>query len=109
MNRLKILGAFETVPNIIEMARNKSETFPLDCKNPKSIQLHKNVQELQATLLRTLPALINRLVPGTFRKIMKQELHAGNQVTNCARSQRVEESVRWLEDRRTPWRSIGVC
>lgn len=68
MNRAKILASFESVPNIIEMARNKAENFPLDSKNPKSIQLHQNVQELQATLLRTLPALINKLVPGTFRK-----------------------------------------
>ncbi|KAK0713760.1 hypothetical protein B0T26DRAFT_678051 [Lasiosphaeria miniovina] len=71
MNRLKILAAFESVPNIIEMARNKAETFKLDSSNPKSIQLHKCVQELQLMLIRTLPALINRLVPGTFLNAWK--------------------------------------
>ena len=73
MNRLKILGAFEKVPNIIEMARNKAEAFPLDSGNPKSVQLHKNVEELQATLLETLPPLINKLVPGSFRKQTRLE------------------------------------
>ncbi|KAK3376048.1 hypothetical protein B0T24DRAFT_699039 [Lasiosphaeria ovina] len=71
MNRLKILAAFESVPNIIEMARNKAETFKLDSNDPKSIQLHKRVQELQLTLIQTLPALINRLVPGTFLNACK--------------------------------------
>jgi hypothetical protein len=68
MNREKILAAFENVPNIIEMARNKAETLPLDGANPKSVQLHKSVQELQNTLLEILPALIDKLIPGTFRK-----------------------------------------
>jgi hypothetical protein len=68
MNRLKILGAFENMPNIIEMARNKAASFPLDSKNPRSIELHKSMDGLHATLLGTLPALINRLIPGTFRK-----------------------------------------
>ncbi|KAB5583584.1 hypothetical protein GE09DRAFT_1212161 [Coniochaeta sp. 2T2.1] len=65
MNRLRILGAFEMVPNIIEMARNKAELFPLDAKNPKSVKLHKNVHELRTTLLRALPALIQKLVPSS--------------------------------------------
>lgn len=72
MNRLKILGAFEKVPNIIEMARNKVETFPLDKNNFKTVKLHASVEELQATLLQTLPVLINKLVPGTFRKPTQQ-------------------------------------
>jgi hypothetical protein len=63
MNRLRILGAFETVPNIIEMARNKAQTFPLDERNPKSVKLHENVHELRTTLLQVLPVLINKLVP----------------------------------------------
>jgi hypothetical protein len=68
MNRTKILASFERVPNIIEMARNKAKNFPLDSSNQASIQLHRNVQELQETLLRILPPLIEKLVPGTFRK-----------------------------------------
>jgi hypothetical protein len=65
MNRLRILGAFEMVPNIIEMARNKAETFPLDANNPKSVKLHKNVHDLRTTLLRALPALIQKLAPSS--------------------------------------------
>jgi len=109
MNRRKILAAFGDVPNIIEMARNKAETFPLDSKNPKSVQLHKSIQELQETLLRTLPALINKLIPGTFRKNTTQNLHTKNHVANSSHSQRVEESIRWLEDRQTPRRSVVMC
>jgi len=69
MNRRKILTAFAAVPNIIEIAKNKAETFPMDSKKPKSVDLHMSIHKLQETLLRTLPALINKLAPGTFRKI----------------------------------------
>jgi len=65
MNRLKILGAFERVPNIIELAKDRVETFPRD-SNPKSARLHQSVRDLQLTLLRTLPVLIDKLIPGTF-------------------------------------------
>jgi hypothetical protein len=65
LNRLRILGAFEMVPNIIETARNKTETFPLDERNPKSIKLHDSVNKLRTTLLRALPALIQKLVPSS--------------------------------------------
>lgn len=65
MNRLKILDAFQNVPNIIEMARNKAETFPLDDQNPKSVKLHQNVHELRTTLVRALPPLINKIAPST--------------------------------------------
>jgi hypothetical protein len=78
MNRCKILAAFGAVPNIIEMGQNKAETFPMDSKNPKSVQLHRSIQELQETLLRTLPALINKLIPGTFCKNTMQDLHKEN-------------------------------
>lgn len=98
MNRLKILEAFEKVPNIIEMARNKAETFPLDSENPKTVQLHENVHKLQKTLLRTLPVLINKLVPGTFRKTTQQKPHTKSLVANSIHSQRVEKSIRGLED-----------
>ncbi|KAK3312951.1 hypothetical protein B0H66DRAFT_569238 [Apodospora peruviana] len=66
MNRVKILAAFENVPNIIEIAWSKAKTFPLDRDKPKSVKLHQNVEKLQETLLKTLPMLINKLVPGTF-------------------------------------------
>ncbi|RDW91763.1 hypothetical protein BP5796_01157 [Coleophoma crateriformis] len=94
MNRRKILAAFGNVPNIIEIARNKAETFPLDSKNPKSIQLHKNIQELQETLLRTLPVLINKLIPGTFRNAWKSPFNEWkidkvlDEVSSCAASVR---------------------
>jgi hypothetical protein len=109
MNRRKILAAFGDVPNIIEMARNKAETFPMDCKNLKRVQLHKSIQELQETLLRTLPALINKLIPGTFRKNTTQNLQTENHVANSSYSQRVEESIRYQADRQTPRRSVDVC
>ncbi|KAM7183494.1 hypothetical protein V8F33_013541 [Rhypophila sp. PSN 637] len=66
LNRVKILGAFENVPNIIEMARNKAKTFPLDNDNPKSVQLHTKVRLLQDTLIKSFPPLINKLVPSGF-------------------------------------------
>jgi hypothetical protein len=109
MNRLKILAAFGAVPNIIEIARNKAETFPMDSKNLKSVQLHQSIQELQETLLRILPALINKLIPGTFRKNTTQDLHKEDHVANSSYSQRVEESLQWLADRQTPRRSVDVC
>jgi hypothetical protein len=109
MNRRKILTAFEAVPNIIEIAQNKAKTFPMDSKNPKSVQLHQSIQELQETLLGTLPALINKLIPGTFRKNTTQNLHTENHVANSSYSQRVEESIQWLAYRQTPQRSVDAC
>jgi hypothetical protein len=108
MNRCKILSAFGAVPNIIEMAQNKAETFPMDSKNPKSVQLHKSIQELQETLLRTLPALINKLIPGTFCKNMTQPAQVES-VANSSYSQCMEESIRWLADRQTSRRSVDIC
>ena len=99
MNRQKILKALGTVPNTIEIAKSKAETFPFDSDKPKSIQLHTSIQDLQETLLQTLPALINRLIPGTFRKNIMQNLHGGNHITNTGYSQCVEESIRCLADR----------
>ena len=75
IHRVKILGAFQDVPNIIEMATNKSNIFPLDRQHPKIIQLHKNVQELHTTLLKALPVLINMLIPGTFREVNRVKLY----------------------------------
>ena len=62
------MGAFETVPNIIEMAKNKAASFPLESRNPKAIRLHKEIAEFQQTLIKTIPALIDRLAPGTWSK-----------------------------------------
>ncbi|RDW79368.1 hypothetical protein BP6252_04006 [Coleophoma cylindrospora] len=93
MNRRKILAAFGAVPNIIETARNKAKNFPLD-SNPKIIRLHKNIQELQETLLRTLPVLINKLIPGTFRNAWKSPFNEWkidnvlDEVSSCAESVR---------------------
>jgi hypothetical protein len=98
MNRRKILAAFGAVPNIIEMAQTKAETFPMDSKNLKRVQLHTSIQELQETLLQTLPALINKLIPGTFRKNTTKTCTKENHVANSSYSQRMEESIRWLED-----------
>ena len=109
MNRQRILAAFGAVPNIIEIAQNKAETFPMDSRNLKSVQLHKSIQELQETLLRTLPALINKLIPGTFRKKIMQNLRKENHVANSSYSQCVEESFQWLADRQTSRRSVDVC
>jgi len=49
------------------MAQDKAKTFPLGGKM-ESIRLHESVNELQQTLLRTLPDLIEKLNPGTFRE-----------------------------------------
>jgi hypothetical protein len=68
INRVKILGAFEMVPNIIESARNKAETFKKDRSKPKNMQLHDHIEKLQDVLLRVIPALINLIIPGTFGK-----------------------------------------
>lgn len=53
------------VPTIIEIARNKAETFPLDERNPKSVKLHESVHKLRITLQRALPTLIQKLVPSS--------------------------------------------
>ncbi|KAH7323239.1 hypothetical protein B0I35DRAFT_427345 [Stachybotrys elegans] len=66
LNRDKILAAFESVPNIIEMAMDKARTLQPDPANPKSVDLHRSIQDLQNTLLKVLPVLIDRLLPGTF-------------------------------------------
>jgi len=68
MNRQRILTAFGNVPNIIEIAKNKAETFPFDSQSPKRVKLHDSIEHLYNTLLLTLPALIDRLIPGTFSK-----------------------------------------
>ncbi|KAK0712618.1 hypothetical protein B0T26DRAFT_714770 [Lasiosphaeria miniovina] len=72
LNRLKILAAFERLPNIVEIARNKMKAFPLDIGNSKSIELHQKIHKLQTTLLATLPLLIDKLVPGSFRNACKK-------------------------------------
>jgi hypothetical protein len=46
------------------MAYGKAESIPRD--QPGSVRLHEMIGELQQTLLRTLPVLIDRLNPGTF-------------------------------------------
>lgn len=72
------------MPNIIEIARNKAETLPLESGYPKSVQLHKSIQELQETLLKTLPVLIDKLVPGTFReKFLAQVCLKLDELYNC--------------------------
>lgn len=68
MNRIKILAAFERVPNIIEEAQNKANTFPLDKENPRTVKLDRQVRALRKTLVQVLPVLINILIPNTFRK-----------------------------------------
>jgi len=73
MNRLKILAAFENLPNIIEMAQDKAKTMPLDVNNPKSIKLHGKIGKLHKTLLQTLPFLMHKLVPNTFGKTSEQD------------------------------------
>ena len=73
MNRLKILAAFENLPNIIEMAKNKQKTFKPDSDDPKSRDLHLRVEHLQTTLLRVLPILIDKLVPGTLSEFARME------------------------------------
>ncbi|KAM7213570.1 hypothetical protein V8F06_011067 [Rhypophila decipiens] len=78
LNRTKILGAFENVPNIIEMARTKAETFPLDSNNTKSVQLHKKVRLLQDTLIKSLPPLINKLVPSGFLSALQSPFGGWN-------------------------------
>lgn len=68
-NRNKILHAFENLPNVIQIAQGRAETLSLD-NRMESIRLHESVNELQQTLLRTLPDLIEKLNPGTFRELL---------------------------------------
>ncbi|KAE9373805.1 hypothetical protein N431DRAFT_407513 [Stipitochalara longipes BDJ] len=63
-NRQKILRVFEDIPNVIMMAYGKAGTIPQD--RPGSLQLHRMIGELQQTLLRTIPDLIDRLNPVNF-------------------------------------------
>ncbi|KAK3386181.1 hypothetical protein B0H63DRAFT_192787 [Podospora didyma] len=95
LNRLTVLAALETLPNIVEIAQNKMKTFPVESGNPKSIELHKRIQILQARLLETLPLLINKLVPGSFTKTLKKPFGKWQidqlleHVTVCSESVRV--------------------
>jgi len=66
MNRIKILTAFERVPNIIEEAQNKAKSFPVGHENPRTVTLHSKIHALRDTLVRVLPVLINILIPKTF-------------------------------------------
>jgi len=59
----------ERVPNIIEEARNKSHLFPVDHDQPRTVKLDNQIQALRIVLVRTLPALINILIPNTFREL----------------------------------------
>ena len=68
LNRGKILAAFERLPNIIEEAQNKANAFPVDEANPKTVILDRAVRGLRMLLVQSLPALINILIPDTFRK-----------------------------------------
>ena len=77
VNRLKILQAFETLPNIIEAAHNKADNLPLDTENMKSVKLHGAISDLHVTLIRTIPPLINKLIPGTFRTDLPHKLVEG--------------------------------
>ncbi len=72
MNRDRILHAFETLPNIIESARNRAQKLPLDTETPRSVNLHKAVFDLHKGLVQMLPSLINKLVPGTFGKTLQR-------------------------------------
>ncbi|KAH8884333.1 hypothetical protein GQ53DRAFT_399321 [Thozetella sp. PMI_491] len=65
-NRGKILQAFGNLPNIIQMAQDKAKNLPLSDGEPDSIRLHSTIRDLQQTLLRVLPDLIDRLNPGTL-------------------------------------------
>lgn len=66
MNRLKIMNAFERVPNIVEMAQNKAAMVSPETDHPKTMQLHRHIGLLRKTLVTTLPPLIDILVPRTF-------------------------------------------
>jgi hypothetical protein len=82
-NRVKILTAFENVPNIIESAQNKAATFRRDSNRPKSVQLHNHIQHLQATLLKALPALIDIIIPGTFCGLSSSRSPASPACEDC--------------------------
>ncbi|KAF2672080.1 hypothetical protein BT63DRAFT_422585 [Microthyrium microscopicum] len=65
-SRQKILQAFEDIPDVMMMASGKFDTLPQN--HPRRRKLHENIKELQQVLLRTLPALIDRLsCSGTMR------------------------------------------
>ncbi|KAK3367849.1 hypothetical protein B0H63DRAFT_529557 [Podospora didyma] len=66
MYRLKIMNAFERVPNIVEMAQNKAAMVSPETDHPKTMQLHRHIDQLRKTLVTTLPLLIDILVPRTF-------------------------------------------
>ena len=68
-DRLKILAAFDDMPNAILMAHNKAGAFPRDEANLHSIRLHDSVDALYKTLLGVLPPLIKTLNPDKFRKL----------------------------------------
>ena len=65
---MKILRALENIPNVIQMAQDKTNSFPLNYNQGESIRLHESIREFQRTLLCTLPNLIEKLNPDTFRE-----------------------------------------
>lgn len=67
-DRMKLLKAFGNMPQIIYMAMSKAEHFPPDETKPETTRLHQSIASLRVTLLKVLPALIERLVPGTLCK-----------------------------------------
>jgi hypothetical protein len=57
------------------MAKDKARSYPLNEDKMGSIRLHESINELQQTLLRTLPDLIQKLNPDTIG-----EFHTGLKV-----------------------------
>ncbi|KAK0622613.1 hypothetical protein B0T14DRAFT_150650 [Immersiella caudata] len=65
-NRYRILRAVENLPNTIEMAQDVARNYPLNADKTESIRLHESINDLQQTLLRALPDLIQKLNPDTI-------------------------------------------
>jgi len=95
LNRYKILSAFERLPNVIEEAQNKSNAFPVDKANPKTVILDRAVRGLRMLLVQSLPALINILIPNTFLNAWRSPFRGCKidrlleEVSVCAESVRV--------------------
>ncbi|KAM7201200.1 hypothetical protein V8F20_004946 [Naviculisporaceae sp. PSN 640] len=64
--RFKLLRAIETIPNAIHTAQSKERNFPKDETNLQTVLLHRYLDDMRLTLLRTLPKLIKRLNPGSL-------------------------------------------
>ncbi|KAI8635573.1 hypothetical protein F5Y19DRAFT_408325 [Xylariaceae sp. FL1651] len=67
-DRARLLKAFGDIPRVMYMAMSKAQHFPLVDGKMDIVRLHESISYLRGTLLKVIPALIERLMPGSLRR-----------------------------------------